>query len=478
MIKPARYIVVILFVLAVAGTFGLFQVRATINEPAGLLTPWPHNGTNLRITSVRLYDPDSGDLKPVDAVDIRHGRITAIYGTGDSIPDHYGATLEGRQRVLLPGLTDFHVHLGASDGRPPWAMDGLAMVSVASQREAFLYSGITAVVEGSPNALAALDQALAPSPTVYPSTRMITALDGHPIPMYQEFVPWPMTGLVIDEQVLAIASADTSAGAIEALVNGPGHHVKLVLDGAIPWDSPRLTEADVAAVVKHAHAAGKPVYVHIGSAQDAVMAARAGADVLMHTPYVDLLSDNDLAELKASGVAVVTTAQIWEWFQRGLNKQPALTGLERQLASPGLLAAWADDWHRASADYQSTTFSQDYLARLSGFNANLTENLKRLYQAGIPQIAGTDTGIPGLTPGASLIRELQLLQSYGLAAPDLLRMATSAPGTLLGDSNSGRIQPGSAADLVLVEGDPTSDVSALAELAYVIQAGVVYQRRQ
>ncbi|SFL97678.1 amidohydrolase family protein [Marinobacter zhejiangensis] len=468
----------VVVVLALAGTLGFYQVRATVNAPADLVTTWSSSGERLRITSVAVFDDHSGQLRQAEAVDIEEGLIARVYWAGDEVPASQVETLRGEGRTLLPGLTDFHVHLGSSDGRPPWALDGIDMISVAGQREAFLYSGVTSVVEGSPNALASLDQALAPSPAIYQATRMITAEDGHPIPMFREFVPWPMTEMAINEQVLPIGSAAASSDALDALVNGPGHHVKLVLDGAIPWDSPRLAEADVRAVVERAHAAGKPVYTHVGSAQDAVIAARAGSDVLMHTPYVDLLSDDDLAELKASGVVVVTTAQIWEWFERGLDKQPPLTPLEQELASPGLLTAWGHDWHQATADYHSTTFSQDYLSRLSGFNANLAENVKRLYQAGVPQVIGTDTGIPGLTPGASTIRELQLLQSYGFEPTDLLRMATVAPGALLGNSGLGRIQPGSPADLLLVDGDPTQDIAELAKLAFVIREGVVYQRHR
>lgn len=473
-------LVFLLALVLAAGGMGFYQLQAKVNEPAGLLVRALPSSDKLLITGVQVFDSDQQTLRPARAVEIRNGKVAAIHWNGALPAFDSGETLAGRGRILVPGLTDFHAHFGSSDGRPPWAMDGLHMVSVAAQREAYLYSGVTAVVEGSPNALNNFDRQAGLSPAVFTSTRMITADHGHPVPMFEEFVPWPLTESVIEEQVLAIRSTGENAQDIDALVKGPGHHVKVVFDAAIPWDSPRITEQDLRGIVVAAHAAGKPVYIHVGSAMEAVTAARAGADVLMHTPYADLLSEDDLAALKQTGVQVVTTAQIWEWYTRGLSGQPSLTRLERQLASPSLLAAWEEDWGSRLAEYHSTTFSADYRARIAGFASNQAENIRRLYRAGVPQLVGTDFGIPGLTPGASLIRELELLQSYGLAAPDLLRMATSQSGRLLGRAGSamGRIQPGSPADLLLLSGNPTEDIGALADLDYVIQRGVVYRRNR
>ncbi|MDX1457207.1 MAG: amidohydrolase family protein [Marinobacter sp.] len=469
----------LLLLILLAGTGGFFHIQAKVNESANLLHPTSQPTNRLLITQVRVFDDATGELKPVDAVEIHEGRITAIHGSNTGAPSTFeGDILAGENRVLLPGLIDFHVHYGSSDGRPPWAMEGVSLFSVAAQREAFLYSGVTSTVEGSPNALANLDRQQGPSPRIFSASRMITAADGHPVPMFREFVPWPLTDSVIEEQVLPIRSASADQAAIEGLLAEDSHHIKLIFDAAIPWDSPRLTEDDVRQVVDLAHRAGKPVYVHVGTTQEAVVAAEAGADVLMHTPYVDRLSESDLERLKRSGTKVVTTGQIWEWYVRGLNKTSRLTPLERQLASDAMVAAFEEDWNTALADYRSITFSPVYRARISGFAANQAYNLKALYRAGVPQLAGTDFGIPGLTPGASLIRELTLLQSYGYQPVDLLRMATSAPGALLATPEQplGVIKAGAKADLLLLDGDPTTDIGTLAELAYVIRDGMVYRR--
>ncbi|MDC0661191.1 amidohydrolase family protein [Marinobacter sp. SS21] len=469
----------LVLLILLAGTAGFLHIQAKVNEPAELLQPAGRTSSHLLITRVRVFDDATGQLKPASAVEIHDGRIAHVHWSGDSVPtDFDGHILAGEDRTLVPGLIDFHVHYGSSDGRPPWAMDGPSLISVAAQREAFLYSGVTSTVEGSPNALANLDRQQGPAPRIFSASRMITALDGHPVPMFREFVPWPLTDSVIAEQVMPIRSAVSDRAAIEALVAGASHHIKLVFDAAIPWDSPRLTDADIRQVVTLAHGAGKPVYVHVGTAQEAVVAAEAGADVLMHTPYVDRFSDAQLQRLKRSGAAVVTTGQIWEWYERGLNKTATLTPLEQRLASDAMVGAWQQDWHAALTDYDSTTFSDDYRARIPGFAANQAYNLKQLYRAGIPQLAGTDFGIPGLTPGASLIRELSLLQSYGYQPVDLLRMATSAPGARLADAGAplGVVQGGAVADLLLVNGDPTADIGALADLTYVIREGVVYRR--
>ena len=102
--------------------------------------------------------------------------------------------------------------------------------------------------------------------------------------------------------------------------------------------------------------------------------------------------------------------------------------------------------------------------------ARLAQMVGRMYQAGIPLVAGTDT-----IPGFALHRELELYVQAGIPANEVLRIATwnGAKYTqTLGDSGS--ITVGKRADLILVDGDPVADISTIRRISLVMKQGAVY----
>jgi len=94
----------------------------------------------------------------------------------------------------------------------------------------------------------------------------------------------------------------------------------------------------------------------------------------------------------------------------------------------------------------------------------------------VPILAGTDAPNPGTTFGASMHDELALLVSAGLTPSQALEAATSAPARAFSLSDRGRIAAGLRADLLLVDGDPTSDILATRHIAGVWHSGVRLDR--
>ena len=100
-----------------------------------------------------------------------------------------------------------------------------------------------------------------------------------------------------------------------------------------------------------------------------------------------------------------------------------------------------------------------------------------LHAAGVDLLAGTDVSMPvpslgGLAHGASVHHELQLLVMAGLAPAEALRAATAAPARRFGLTDRGRITAGTRADLLLVDGDPTTDISATLSIRGIWRRGV------
>ncbi len=96
----------------------------------------------------------------------------------------------------------------------------------------------------------------------------------------------------------------------------------------------------------------------------------------------------------------------------------------------------------------------------------------------MPLVAGADTGVPGLVPGASLQYELRHLSSLGIPVADVLRLATVTPGRLLARSGRvfGEVKSGNLAELIVVMGNPLEDIRQLESVPYVFTQGRVYER--
>lgn len=105
------------------------------------------------------------------------------------------------------------------------------------------------------------------------------------------------------------------------------------------------------------------------------------------------------------------------------------------------------------------------------------ENVRRLADAGITLLAGTDAPNPGTVFGASLHRELELLVRCGISPAQALSAATAEPARVFGLADRGRIAAGQRADLVLVPGDPLTDITATRAIDRIWRAGTACDRR-
>jgi imidazolonepropionase-like amidohydrolase len=110
---------------------------------------------------------------------------------------------------------------------------------------------------------------------------------------------------------------------------------------------------------------------------------------------------------------------------------------------------------------QRATYRASYLKML--------DMVRRMEKAGITVMPGTD-GLPGFL----LHRELELYVEAGIPAPRVLQMATLDTARELGFDGFGAIEPGMNADVILVDGDPASDISAIRRIAMVTRGTDVY----
>ena len=139
---------------------------------------------------------------------------------------------------------------------------------------------------------------------------------------------------------------------------------------------------------------------------------------------------------------------------------------------PSLLQPWLDN-----PRWELPGFSEGIDRRHDEVAAETEGNFRKLSGAGARIFVGTDSGVHGIFPGASLHREMRLLVRLGMSPVEVLRAVTSEPGAFLDpDGGIGRVAPGSRADLLLVRGNPSEDINALAAIEAVFVGGVRLER--
>ncbi len=429
----------------------------------------------LRLENVAVFEPGTASTVTGQTVVVQ-GDIIAWAGPATAAalpaPASDAVIVNGRGKTLLPGLVDAHVHLGIA-GAPPWLM---RQANPQRNMDAMLLAGVTTVFE--PGGFADVTEGLRAGvregrldgPDIYSAGLVFTAPDGHPFPMAGLQVPRFLLSLLESRVAYVAEDLDDLPDLLERFDAAGADFMKLIIDD-IPFDAPVLSDALIAGAVAHAHARGRKVFAHVGSPQDALRAARAGVDVLAHTPYDDRLTAGDIAELRRRGLAVMSTQRIWvntvalATSPAGFPLRPQAKRVFDPEVTKVLEAPRPADW----APPESFAPWLDFIASDKRYQV---ANLAALYQAGVTVIAATDSPNLGMAPGDAMHQELQEVVAAGIPAGAALRAATLNPAKLLGlEGRIGTIAPGKRADLLLLDGDPTVDIRNTERIAAVWTRG-------
>ncbi|MER8036124.1 amidohydrolase family protein [Streptomyces hydrogenans] len=342
----------------------------------------------------------------------------------------------GAQRVafdgtLMPGLIDAHVHLIFDGGADPVAAlsqssDETLLADMRSRAEDLLRSGVTTARDlGDRNGLvlrlaADIEKGAAVGPRLVSAGTPLTPPGGH-----CHFLGGEVAG---EEDVRALVRRNGAAGAgvIKAMVTGGG----LTKDGPKSWES-QFSPEELAVLVAEAHVIGLPVAAHAHGTPGIATAVEAGVDTLEHCTWMtgDGLDyrDDIVARIVEKGIAVCpAVSPHWQMLPRffGEEKAHAMFDLVRKMAD-----------------------------------------------AGVKLVAGTDAGVQRASFDG-LVSALSFYAHLGLPNSQILDMATSTAADALGlGGTTGRIASGHKADLLLVDGDPLTNLGDLSAVRTVIAAG-------
>jgi imidazolonepropionase-like amidohydrolase len=422
------------------------------------------------IRDVRIFDGE----KTIESQDVRieAGRITSIAPASTSTPA--GAVIHGKGRTLLPGLIDAHAHLYAM-GTPPWVSSGLPDPAAAAGM--LLHGGVTSALiaqGGSSEAdlLEAAQKGRALAPHLFLAGPGLTAPEGHPIPLIHALAPWPVSALLARRQPVA-ADAAQSRAAVDRVADetqGTLPFFKIFFD-SLPEGSPHLTKEALKAAIEEAKARGMRPVVHTLTPEDMVTAAELHPALLMHCAMKGDMSEEQAARVTASGVPFVTTVRV---FSAAFElTEGEASAIEREVLDANALAAF----HHRPKDFTLKGFEVD-LPRFPELGKHAKSNMRKLFAAGASFFIGTDSGAPGVIPGASIHREMALLVELGVPASIVLAAGTSRPALFLDPRGTfGRVAVGQRADLLLVRGDPTQNIGDLDAIDEVFLDGDRLERR-
>ena len=402
--------------------------------------------------NANIFDPESGKIMPNRNVLIEGNRIVDVDvgGYDGPLPEVIDAT----NKTLLPGLWDMHAHVTDNDG----------LLNLAA--------GVTSVrdLANDTDTLLARRQRIAEGKEI--GTRIVIAgiIDGRG--PYQG----PTKVLVSTE-----AEARTAVDNYKKL-----GYVQIKIYSSV---KPEL----VPAIIDEAHKNGLRVSGHIPAEMTAAQCVELGYDEIQHVNFLvlnffpEIKNTNTIARLTKPGEIAasldLTSPQVQSFIKllqdHHTKLDLTLSIFEDQyMVRPGQIPlGFKPVANRLPAQVRRSLLTQGMTpppgmddAYKKSF-AKMLDLTGLLSRSGIPIEAGTDS-----MAGFALHRELELEVEAGIPAPQVLQNATLNAARIMGlDKELGSIAPGKLADVILIDGDPTKNISDIRKTALVVKDGVVYK---
>lgn len=399
----------------------------------------------LYVEAGRLIDGASEQARTGQCITIKDERIAAVGACGPTPP---GATrLDWSGFTVLPGLIDLHTHLAdlgqsADLAAPMKASPAETVLVGARNARVTLNAGFTSVRDvGTYRGLTdvtlrnAIERGDVPGPRMWVAGAYITIPKGG----------GELNGVVPNEQLpadmrLGVAATPEEAAAKTAfLLDHGADFIKTIATGAVlaigtEPGAPELTEDQLRAVVKVAHARGKKVTAHAHGAIGIRNAINAGVDSIEHASLAD---ETTLQLAKKHGT----------WLAMDIFNGDYINDI-------GTKEGWPEEYlrkNRETTDTQRAAF-------------------KRAVELGVNIGFATDAGV---YPHGMNARQFAYMVRYGMPPMQAIRAATGRAAEEMGRDDVGEIVPGRFADLIAVKADPLADIRALETIDHVMKGGVL-----
>jgi len=394
----------------------------------------------IAIVGGKLINIDNGSAIDHSVVLVENGKITKT-GTQEAIPIPAGArVIHAEGRTVLPGLWDMHAHFEQAEWGPAYLAAGVTTVRDCGNEFAYINAVKRTIDDGR---------------GVGPHILRAGIIDG----------PGP-AGIGIIR-----ATTPREASEIVRMYKDSGFDQIKIYSSVQP--------EVVRAICDEAHRLGMTVTGHIPEGMTLIQGVDSGMDMVNHIQYVysimkrnsDRTVDFDdpqttaaLDFISSHHVVIDPTLGVFEMIFR--SQKDTITKMEpayNTLPEP------------LQVLFVNMGMPPDRAEKFKPVFRDMEKIVRLLHDRGITIVAGTDMGFPGF----SVDRELELYVEAGLTPLEALRTATIIPARVMKkDDVTGSIEPGKQADLIIVDGDPLTQIRDLRKVRTVIKDGVVYQPQQ
>jgi imidazolonepropionase-like amidohydrolase len=414
------------------------------------------------LRAVDVFEAESARVEgPLDVWLSADGTIEALTPPGERQPIEGTREVAAHGHTLLPGLVDVHTHL-MLNGQ---ARGGARLPDLQLNVTSLVAAGITATLNMGDwtwlvrRAQRAVTSGRWAGPEIYGLAEPVTVPGGHPAALLKEAVDPPLHPFV-DRRLVDLLRGPEDVDRILSERQALGSDtVKVVLDD-MPVGAPQMSREVLTALVDEAHRRGMRVIAHVGEPEDVELALAAGIDALVHVPCRGRIGEATLTALVERQIPIMSTVHVWHRSVELADRTVRFSELERLLALPSALAPLERDGGIA----ELPAYMEQTTAALRGGLPDLRANLVELHERGARLLIGSDTANIGTFTGTGFHNELDLLADLGLTPAWILRAATWSNARWLDPDASppfGAVRPGWQADLLLVEGDPTTDLSVV-----------------
>ena len=388
---------------------------------------------------------------------VKGDRIVAVGTQADTDIPKEAEIIDGGGMTVMPGLIDLHVHtmfLGHGDYAewfPIFEGKEEEMMEIAAKQ--LLMAGVTTAVDlGAPieivNVRDRINDGSAIGPRLLVSGPWISRRAWGSYPSYFQHV-------VTDPEEAAQRTQELVDAGVDVIKTWAG-----------------MGEADIRAVADVAHRSGVPVHSHLYTPKSMWDAIRGGSDVLQHVgsggnpDYPE-----DLIEaINVQNIPIVQTIahRIWVY--------PATIDFPERLQDPrlkeDLSGALYSEFQRSFSDFERLSYFRTTPRQIR----NSKTAARQFIDANVIMGMGTDSGSPLNFHTESAWREISALVDSGMSPAQAISVSTKSGAEIIGrGSDLGTIEVGKIADLIMVIGNPLSNIELLSNIERVMKEGVLYK---
>ncbi len=413
----------------------------------------------MAVVGGRIIDGYGGPVIENGVILIAGDRIAAVGREGELAVPAGVTVIDANGHTVLPGLIDMHVHLhilGHGDYKR-WddlygTKDASLVMPIAARQ--LLMAGVTSARDLG----ARLDDILSVKRRIaageIPGPRLFVAgpfIQHEAYEEYEKEFRWGVKG------------AEDARQKVQRIIDAGVDFVKLI-------DQDQMTEAEVAAVVETAHRNGKVVVAHAHRMSEIRVGLKYGVDDFEHTGLgtapgypEDILQA--LRERNSSLYWTPTLSPLFTLYEAG-------SVFPERLDDPSWRQFMPDDMAREVRRSLDHIPQLPYYALFPSRLPLLPTKFRQLRETGVRMMIGTDAGIPAMFHNDATWREMAKWVEYGVSPMETIQSATLWPARFLKrEQDIGVLAPGRLADIILVRGDPLSDMTVMRDVRVVIQGG-------